>query len=136
MSADLFERARAEVIDRHADFVAMGRGTAAFDRALFERAFDEGFGLVSPDGSVMARAEILAHVEGLARLGDPAFEIGISDVVEVWRDEGAVLVSYVESQMRGGRASRRRSTALFVEDDAAPHRVAWRHLHETWMPVA
>ncbi|HUG62402.1 MAG TPA: DUF4440 domain-containing protein [Methylomirabilota bacterium] len=132
---DLFARAAREVADSHDLFQAMGRGEAQFDAAIFDRTMPPGFRLVTPDGAVMERAEIVAHLADLARLGDPAFEIRIHDVAESWRSEAGVVLTYVEAQVRRGVPTRRRSTALFLPDDAAPNRVVWRHLHETWMPM-
>ena len=45
----------------------------------------------------------------------------------------AALLEYTEQQYRDGRMTRRRSTALFVANPAAPCGVEWRHLQETWM---
>jgi len=135
-SDDNFSRGSAEVLDSHALFEAIGRGVAPYDENMFLRTMAPEFRMVTPEGAILERGAILAHLAGLAELGDPDFEIRIDAIKESWRSPNGVVLTYVEAQVRHGKRSCRRSTALFIPDEAAPNRVVWRHLHETWMRMA
>ena len=63
----------------------------------------------------------------------PISRSSVLDPRTIWAGEGAVLLEYTEQQYRDGRTTRRRSTALFLANPAAPCGVEWRHLQETWM---
>ena len=133
----LAELARREVLALHEFFGSWFRaGTAAVDFSLCEAALASDFRMVAPDGTVNDRAAVLQRLRQ-ARNSQPAgFAIAISAVEPLWQQGDAVLLGYVEEQYRSGSTTRRRSTALFTADAAAPRGVVWRHLQETWMPVA
>jgi hypothetical protein len=133
----LAELARREIVALHEFFVAWFRGSAAeIDFAACEAAFAPDFRMVSPDGMVHGRAAVLQRLRQARNSQPPDFAIVISGIEPLWRQSDAVLLGYVEQQYRSGSVTRRRSTALFTAEPAAPHGVVWRHLQETWMPVA
>ena len=131
----LLASAMAEIVERHAFFVrwysAPSPDSAEF--ALSETAFDAEFVMVTPDGREHRRAQVIASLRGARSSADASFRIDIEAIEPRWQDQDAILVSYVEAQLRDGRRTRRRSNALFVRQASAPHGIAWRHLQETWM---
>ena len=135
--APLAELARREVLALHAFFVAWFRpGPTTLDFGPCDAAFAPDFRMVSPDGMVSDRAAVLQRLRQ-ARGSQPAdFAIAISGLEPLWQQGDAILLAYVEEQYRSGSITRRRSTALFTAEPSAPRGVVWRHLQETWMPVA
>ena len=133
----LAERARREVLALHEFFVNwFGPGEAAIDFSHCEAALAPDFRMVTPDGTVNDRAAVLQRLRR-ARHSQPVdFAIIVSGIAPLWQQGDAILLGYVEEQYRSGSITQRRSTALFTADSAAPRGVVWRHLQETWMPVA
>ena len=134
---DLAERARREVLALHDFFVVWFRpGATAIDFGQCEAALAPDFRMVAPDGKVNDRAAVLRRLRQ-ARGALPAdFAIVIAAIEPLWQQGDAILLGYVEEQYRSGSITRRRSTALFTAEATAPRGVVWRHLQETWMPVA
>jgi hypothetical protein len=106
------------------------RTPAAF--AAFAGAHAPGFTMVTPDGALLGRDELLPGFEG-AHGSAPGLQIRITDVAVVHADAGGVVVTYEEWQDGPAGRSGRRSTVLLERDDAAPHGLRSRHLHETWI---
>jgi hypothetical protein len=131
----LFSCAKAEILERHAFFVRWftepQAGPEEFKRCA--AAFDPKFGMVTPDGKPHRRAEVLRRLKEAKASMELKFKITIEEVRELWASGDAVLVAYVEAQSIGRRRTRRRSTAMFERQAAAPNSVAWRRLHETWI---
>jgi len=133
----LAELARREVFALHEFFVAWFRtGVAAADFSQCEAALAPDFRMVSPDGMVNDRAAVLQRLRQARGSQPPDFAIAISGLAPLWQQGDAILLAYVEEQYRSGSTTRRRSTALFTAEPSAPRGVVWRHLQETWMPVA
>jgi len=135
--APIGELAQREVIALHAFFVAwFRRGPSALDFGECEAALAPDFRMVTPEGSVCDRGAVLQRVRQ-ARGSQPSdFAITITGIEVLWQHGDAILLGYVEEQYRSGSLTRRRSTGLFTAAAAAPRGVVWRHLQETWMPVA
>ncbi|TPM49658.1 DUF4440 domain-containing protein [Mesorhizobium sp. B2-2-3] len=133
----LFSRASTEIIELHRFFVdwfvASRVGKADFSR--FERVMGEGLAMVTPDGTVLDRDAVVDHVRASRASCDEAFAISIEDIRPGWQTGDAIVVLYVEAQLRGGKHSRRQSSALFTTNPSAPNGVEWRHLHETWLQM-
>ncbi|TPN01991.1 DUF4440 domain-containing protein [Mesorhizobium sp. B2-1-3A] len=136
-NATLFSQASAEVVGLHRFFVdwfvAARADTVDFTR--FERAMGDGFSMVAPDGNVLDRAAVVDHVRSSRATCDDGFAISIEDIRPGWQDADTIVVFYVEAQLRGGKHSRRQSSAVFTTSSSAPNGVEWRHLHETWLQV-
>jgi hypothetical protein len=135
MSAStLAAHARQEVVELHDFFVAWLRGEApAGDFSRAEASIGSGFRMISPDGKIEESAAVLAWIRGAHGTRPSPFTIAVLDHRTIWAGEDAALLEYTEQQYRDGRTTRRRSTALFVANPAAPRGVEWRHLQETWM---
>jgi hypothetical protein len=133
----LFSRASAEVIDLHrffADwFVEARADTVEFSR--FEQVMGNGFAMVAPSGQILDRVAVLEHVRASRATCDSDFAIAIEDIRPGWQSGETIVVSYIEAQQRGGKHTRRRSSAVFTTSSSAPNSVEWRHLHETWLQV-
>jgi hypothetical protein len=100
--------------------------------AAFADAHALAFTMVTPDGALLSRDELLPGFDG-AHGSAPGLEIRISDLAVVRADAGSVLVTYEEWQDGPAGRSGRRSTVLLDRDADAPHGLRSRHLHETWI---
>jgi hypothetical protein len=133
----LFSKASAEVIDLHRFFVdwfvAARADKADFSR--FETVMGEGFSMIAPSGHILDRDAVVEHVRSSRASCDDGFAISIEDIRQGWQDADTIVVFYVEAQLRGGKHSRRQSSAVFTTSSSAPNGVEWRHLHETWLQV-
>lgn len=93
----------------------------------FARAQYSGFTMVSTDGSVVAREELLAGLRA-ARNAVPGLRIEIDEVVELNRMGGTVVVRFREvHHSRTGAAARRVTAVLTAEPDG----YLWHSVHET-----
>lgn len=130
----LADQAWQEVVDLHAFFETWLRESeTAMDFSEVERAIGRDFRLVSPDGKIDERDAVVSWIKGARGSRGPTFLIVASDPRPIWAGTGAVLLEYTEQQYRDGQTTRRRSTALFLANPAAPRGVEWRHLQETWL---
>ena len=134
-AADLAGKARAEVRQLHAFFVAWFRGESrmAEDFATCEAAFAPDFRMVTPDGQVHDRASVIKTLRLARGRSSADFAIEILQPHVAWQSDSVVLLEFVERQYVSGRVDSRRSTGLFTAEPTAPRGVVWRHLHETWM---
>jgi hypothetical protein len=133
----LFTRASAEVVDLHRFFVDWFVAARAdkVDFGRFERVIGEGFRMVAPSGQILDRDAVLDLVRASRASCDGDFAISIEDIQSGWQAGDTIVVCYIEAQQRGGRHSRRQSSAVFTTSSLAPNGVEWRHLHETWLQV-
>jgi hypothetical protein len=131
----LFSCASSEIVEIHDFFMRWfsGRAGAAAEFERCEQAFDPEFGMVTPDGRSHGRAEIVERLRAARGSVGATFQIAIEAITPLWQSADAILVGYVEAQLRDGRPTRRRSSALFQRRASAPNGAVWRHLHETWM---
>jgi hypothetical protein len=133
----LLSRASAEVVDLHRFFVDWFVAGSA-DRADFSRfecVMADGFQMVAPDGQILDRDAVFDHVRVSRATCDGDFTISIEDIRAGWQADDTIVVSYIETQQRAGKHSRRRSSAVFTTSSSAPNGVEWRHLHETWLQM-
>jgi hypothetical protein len=134
---NLFERASAEIIAFHRFFVAWydssTAGAADFGRC--EQVFGEGFRMIPPTGSIFDRETTIGLIRSNRATCHGDFSIEIEDIRPGWEVADMIVVTYVEAQVRAGRASRRQASALFTSSSSAPNGVEWRHLHETWLQM-
>src|SRR5262245_45486331 len=116
MDLSLFSRASAEVVDLHRFFVdwfdRQRCGRADFSR--FESVMGEGFSMVVPSGQLLDRDAVLGYVKASRATLDGDFTIAIEDIRPAWQAGDVIVVTYVEAQQRAGKASRRRSSAVFT----------------------
>ena len=137
MSNSLFSRASTEVVDLHRFFVdwfvEARADTVDFNR--FERVMGEGLTMIAPSGDVLDRDAVVDHVRESRASCDDGFVIEIEDIRPGWQTADTIVVLYVEAQLRGGKRSRRQSSAVFTANSSAPNGVEWRHLHETWLQM-
>jgi hypothetical protein len=137
MSRDrsLLACAETEIVGLHEFFVHWFASPAAAD-GDFERCelvLDEDFGRIAPNGHFYRRAEMIEQIRTARGLTDASFQIAIEEIAPIWQSGDAILLHYVEIQLRGGSRTRRRSSVLFLRRATAPNGVVWRHLHETWI---
>ncbi|MBN9219821.1 MAG: DUF4440 domain-containing protein [Mesorhizobium sp.] len=137
IQATLFARASAEIVDLHRFFVDWFVAARAerVDFGRFEAAMGEGFCMIAPSGAVLDRDAVLDHVRQSRATCDDGFAISIEDIRPGWQADGMIVILYIEAQLRGGKRSRRQSSAVFTTSSSAPNGVQWRHLHETWLQV-
>lgn len=135
-TTELRARCEDEVVGLHRFFQEWYRGEIDPAGEGFSRMSDvlaEGFHLISADGRLVGRSEILASVRGAhgsksqdfaIRTGECHFRIGS-------RRMGVVF--YEEWHEEGGERRGRISTAVFQDRADAPNGVEWVHVHETWL---
>ena len=135
--ASLFSRASTEVVDLHRFFVDwfVAARADAVDFGRFEAVMGEGLTMIAPSGAVLGRDAVVDHVRQSRATCDDGFAILIEDIRPGWQTEDMIVVLYVEAQLRGGKRSRRQSSAVFTASSSAPNGVEWRHLHETWLQM-
>ena len=129
---DLAAAAIREAIDLHAVFEAwLSSGEAAFAR--IEAAFDPGFRMVTPEGRLVTRDEVLDRLAGAAGARGAGFRIAVEDALPLAAPPGHVLLHYLERQWTGGTETLRRASALFRADPTGPNGVSWLFVQETWI---
>ena len=132
---DMQERCTAEIEELHDFFTAWFRGELPADDESFARfasAMHEGFEIVSPDGTTLAREAILQAVRG-GHGANPDVSITIRNPRLLHHRGELALMAYEECQTTANTTLSRLSTALFIDAAGTPNGVQWLHLHETWM---
>jgi len=130
---DACEREIRSLHDFFAGWYTGELGDDAFDR--FEDALASPFEMVTPDGEVLKRDDILGYVRAERDTHDD-FGIEIRNVETLDAHAGRALLRYEEWQTPGGNQKEtegRLSTALFGVSKSAQEGVEWLHLHETWL---
>lgn len=124
-----------EIRRLHEFFVEWYAGTV--DRSTFDRmdeALEEEFRMVTPDGTLHTRADVLEMVRGSYGRNDPGeFEIDIRNVERRSGFTDHATVRYEEWQTTPDGTSGRISTALLRDEEDAPAGIVWLDLHETWL---
>jgi hypothetical protein len=122
--------AAREIVELHALFMDLFTGRSR-DFSRCEAAFSPKLEMVTPEGRLVTRAQILEGLKSATARAD--FRITIHDIAPIAEGAGSVLLRYIEEQYRDGETTRRLSIALFETEGAAPCGVAWRYLQETWI---
>jgi hypothetical protein len=111
-----------------------GEATAPQHCADLLARFSPGFTMVSPGGKQLDAAGLTAFFQG-AGGSRPGLVMRISDLVLIQESAAGATVSYRELQsLPGGDSSERLSTVVYEKTPAGA--LLWRHLHETWVPLA
>jgi hypothetical protein len=135
--SELFRRASAEIAAFHRFFVewydAVTANDVAFDRC--ESAFGREFHMIPPSGRIFDRGETIELIRSNRASYNGDFSIEIEDIRPCWEAGDAIMVTYVEAQVRSGAKSRRQASALFTLSSSAPEGVEWQHLQETWLQM-
>lgn len=130
-------RCEDEVTDLHRFFQEWYRGTIEAGGEGFSRMSDvltEGFHLITPDGALVGRSEILGAVRGAHGSRGPDFTIRTGECRFRAGGRGLGVVTYEEWHEDGDTRRGRISTAVFQDRADAPNGVEWVHVHETWLP--
>ncbi len=126
--------ARHEIEALHAFFVAWFTGQADDqDFRLCEAAFGAGFEMVAPDGHRHDRSEVMQRLRQARGGAQGRFEIAVIEPRKIWSAGDAIVMGYVEHQLRDNKSTRRRSVALLTREPNAPRGMHWQSLAETWM---
>ena len=129
---DLAAAAIREAIDLHIVFEAwLSSGEASFAR--IEAALDPGFRMVTPEGRLVTRDEVLDRLAGAAGARGAGFRIAVEEPLLLAAPPGHVLLHYLERQWTGGAETLRRSAVLFRADAAGPNGLRWLFVQETWI---
>ena len=132
MPGDLATLAAREVVALHEFFVAWFRPGPAPDFRACEGAFHPDFRMVTPEGRLLGRSEIIQGIQASRGRLAASLTIEILEIRTLWQEGDAALLAYIEQQYREGRTTRRRSSALLLRAASAPRGILWRHLQETW----
>ncbi|GAA5123816.1 DUF4440 domain-containing protein [Pseudonocardia adelaidensis] len=135
MTDELHERCAAQIEGLHRvieEWLAGRSPRTAEAFAAFADAHSPDFTMVTPDGALLRRDELLPGFEG-AHGAAPGLRIRIADVAVVHSDVGGVLATYEEWQDGPAGRTGRRSTVLLERHTGARHGLRSRHLHATWI---
>ena len=123
------DRCFEEVARLHRFFQQWFRGEVA-DMATCVESLAADFALVTPQGELLGKAEILEAIRG--HHGRECSDFTIETVGRRCDRVGGVhLVTYEEHQ-RGVRSTTRVSTAALTEEAGL---FLWHRVHETWLTV-
>ena len=128
-------RCATEIIDLHKFFEDWFGGKVSNTDVVFARfvdCMDNGFVLISPDGSIQTLAELKPMLRA-AHGSRPGVRIWATNARLLHRMDGHVVMAYEEWQVTDGAQTRRQSSAVFRTDAGLPQGVQWVHLHETWL---
>lgn len=129
--SDVTEAFTAEVVRLHDFFVEWFEGSTSDGFAAFDDAMGSDFYLVTPDGTLRSRMDIVEAVRSAGGSGPVAIWIEAPAVHSVSGD--VIVGTYEEHQRREDMQSSRRSTAVLRRDRAAPAGWTWLTVHETWI---
>ncbi|WP_431932882.1 DUF4440 domain-containing protein [Nonomuraea jabiensis] len=101
--------------------------------SAFADSMEPGFSYCDPAASMLAGKQALTAVEAAFGIA-PGIEIQIRNLELVAATDSLLVATYQEWQYGIGASGPRRSTVVFSRDPAAPQRLRWRHLQETWIP--
>lgn len=93
----------------------------------------EDFHIVTPEGKMLGRSEILTAVRGAHGSKSADFRIRTEKCHFRAGGRGIGVVTYEEWHDEGGKSRGRLSTAVFQDRADAPNGVRWVHVHETWL---
>ena len=93
--------------------------------------FHTNFKMISPTGAVKNREDLASWLPSVYG-AKPGIVLEVKNITLRFRQEGAILVEYIELQTGGGMDNTRISTALFVQDEK--EQLQWWNLHETFLP--
>jgi hypothetical protein len=103
----------------------------------FESVMAEGFLIISPDGVLSERAELvhrLRQAHGIWRENSRPGRIWIENLRVRHTVGPQAMVLYEEWQEIEGEARGRLSTAILQQRVATPNELEWLHVHEVWLP--
>lgn len=129
------DRYRREIESLHRLFVEWYTGV--LDNGSFEQlddAFGPSFELVSPDGTVHDRTDILGSIrEAYESYAPGEFDIEIRNVEVLADYDDVTLVRYEECQDTPEGVTGRLSTAVFGPASENDDAIEWRYVQETWL---
>lgn len=123
-----------EVRELHRFFQDWYRGDLE-DQAFehFSGVLGEGFTIILPDASVLARETIVDAVR-TQKGSDKRARLWIENVRLNQSGDDFLIATYEEWQSgEDGLARGRLSTVVFTRDEDMPNGLVWRHVHETWL---
>ncbi len=129
----------AEIQRLHDFFQAWFTGSVPNDAANFQAfhvAMDEEFTIIGPDGQLREMSALSAGLRA-AYGKEPTIRIWTEQCQLLRKLDDTILCTYEEwQQITTGdkqETTARLSTVLFRRVAAAPHGLAWLHVHETWL---
>lgn len=121
----------AEIVRFHDFFEAWYNGDEGRTIGEFSHALDPAFFIVSPDGVISTRDEVVSMVSN-GRDSGPV-EIRVENVrPRLFTPHDLCVATYEEHQVRGGKSSVMISTVGLAVDTSCPGDFRWLFVHETW----
>ncbi|WKX25689.1 DUF4440 domain-containing protein [Tatumella ptyseos] len=123
-----------EVIDAHhlISDVLGGHDVSGDKRLQLLARFNPAFTMVAPTGAIFDHQRLVDFFEQ-QQGSRPGLTISLFDFVLVAEDEKNTIVTYKERQDFPDKpSSLRYSTLVFTHEQG---KLAWRHLHETFLPL-
>ncbi len=128
----MLETVKCEIETLHIFFQEWFNGHLATDHALktFQEAFSKDFKMISPEGSMQKREEVVQNIKnGWGRL--KPIEISISDVQILFENKAVVIATYRECQTRNNIVTNLMSTVVFLKSQAGA--LQWLFVQETFV---
>jgi len=126
----------AEIVELHAFFEGWLGGALPATDAAFARLAETlaaEFALIGPSGEIASREPLLRQLRA-AHASRPGWRMWIERAQLRYQAGDLTVATYEEWQQTGETTTARISTAVFRAHPAAPNRLAWLHVHETWLP--
>jgi hypothetical protein len=128
---------QAEIEELHDFFQRWLGGDLPNTRAAYarlEHALAPEFALISPDGTLQLRDQLLEQLRH-AHGSRPGWRMWIERPQLRFRQTGLAVATYEEWQRHANSTmTARLSTVVFRDQLGTPNGLTWLHVHETWLP--
>jgi len=127
-----------EIVELHRFFEDWFMGRLDDSDETFERfagVMAEGVTMITPDGSVTGRAELLRSLRSAhgAFNKNGSISIRVTNIQPRQASDDNLLLTYEEWQDTGQGERGRVSSVLFHRRPDTPNDLEWLHVHETWI---
>lgn len=137
----MVENCEKEILELHRFFEDWFNAKLPDNEETFSRIQDSlspEFKMITPGGEKVDRNSLLSNLRsmnGFYLKADQPSSIWIKNISHEWVKDTFCISNYEEWQGSKDRTEGkgRISSALFEKHDAAPNRVRWVYLHETWI---
>ena len=137
----MVENCKKEIVELHHFFEDWFNARVPDNEESFRRLKDTlstEFTMITPGGRKIDRSSLLSNfntMNGYYLKENRPASIWIEHLTPEWANDGYCLINYEEWQGNKDRTEGkgRISSALFEKHMAAPNKVRWVYLHETWI---
>jgi len=131
----MITRVENEIIELHQFFQDWYNNVLFPTDANFARCADVlslGFSIIFPSGIQVPRRPLLEKLRA-AHNSHTDMHIWIKNIKILHQGDDLILATYEEWQEIENEVTARLSSALFLKTETTTNRLAWLHVHETWI---